>query len=172
MKALKLSALALLLAGSSAAWADPINFTGTVSTVTCNASVGQNGATLSSPTVSLGTVAPSATGSAVNFAIMPDASQAGCQSLTTTNTATTTWSGNFGATGLTTAGSAADDAMIEIKTVNAKTTAVSAVTSSSLAKDFDGAVFKADGAKYTATLKGGTKTGAVSAAATYTMSYQ
>ena len=173
MKALKLSALALILAGSSTAWADPVNFSGAVSTITCNTTVSQNGSAVPASAISLGTVAPSATGSVVAFSITPDTTNAGCQGLTATNTATTTWSGSFGPTGLTaSASSAASDANIDIKTANAKTTAVSAVTSSSLVKDVAGDVFKTDGAKYTAALKGGTKTGALTATAIYTMSYQ
>ncbi|MCX8980965.1 hypothetical protein NLN92_23520 [Citrobacter portucalensis] len=170
MKALKLSAVALLLAGSSAAWADPINFTGTVSTVTCNASVGQNGAKLSSPTVGLGTVGPGRFGRSNAFTIMPDTSQPGCQSLTSTNTVSVTWGGNFNGRGLTTIGSVADDSVILITPQN--TSNLTDITMNDLTRSLDGAVFKTDGAKFGATLIAGNKTGAVSAAATYTMSYQ
>lgn len=171
MKVIKLSAIAAVIAASSSSYAADVDFSGTVSAITCNASVTQNGVAVNGA-INLGTVAPGTTGSDVAFELSPDLTQAGCSGLTSTNTVKTTWSGAFNATGLTaSASSAASDAKVLLTTVNASSTAQSDVVSGGLVKEFAGDVFKANGAKFKAKLVGGTQTGSFASTATYTMSY-
>lgn len=176
MKDIKLSvpALVIALSATSASYAaTDINFTGSVSTITCNTTVdlpSPSSASIATNTIDLGAVAKNATGTDVEFSIKPDST---CNAeLSATNTASVIWTGTFDTTGLKpSASAAASDARVELFTANAQTTAVSRVASGALTSVFAGNTFKTDGAKFTAKLKAGGNGGTFSAVATYTMSY-
>ncbi|ECA1950134.1 fimbrial protein [Salmonella enterica subsp. enterica serovar Virchow] len=177
---LTLSATALLMLSGhawSAGHAD-IQFSGSVSSTTCDLGVEINGA--SSNSLSLGTVAPGATGTAKSFALkLADRTQTGCSALTaatpTVSTATITWSGaSLGTTGIAnqaTGSTAATGAVVTLKAVNA-TVANQGITSGQNTSTFTVTnLTGSTGAKFEAALVGGSVAGAYSSSLAFTVSY-
>lgn len=169
---LAISVLAVAVMSGSAMAADTeVMFNGAVSNVTCDVNVQVNG--VAGNTVALGTVGVGATGTAKPFTLMPDLTQAGCQNLTTAQTAQVNFiPTQLGAQGLpAAAGSAAADAYVKIDTINAKTTPVQSVTATNSTVNFDGQVFHDDGAQFNAYLQGGNLTGLMTAVASFAVTY-
>lgn len=172
-KAIIASAIAMTMGSGSAmaAQSGDIQFTGNVSAVTCDLAPVVNGT--STNMVQLGTVAPSATkGVEMPFSLkVVNAADAACAALTATQTATIAWTGSFNNEGLTNQSGKATGAVLLLKTANAKTTQVQAMTSSTNFAEFE-ANKVIDGFKFTAELKGGSTPGNFASTASYAVTYQ
>ncbi|HAU2802511.1 TPA: fimbrial protein PefA [Salmonella enterica] len=161
----------LTLTGSTVASTGDIQFNGVVTSTTCDVKPSVGGAV--NNLIQLGTVAPSAQGSLVNFSLKPDISQNGCSALTSTNVVTISWTGTFNANGLAAQSGAATDAWTEIKHTNA-TGAATTINATSLSSSIAGDKFiesSGQGALFTAQLNGGSKPGDYQAAAAYMIAY-
>ncbi|MEG2990510.1 MAG: hypothetical protein RR818_04145 [Citrobacter sp.] len=181
---LTLSTLTLLML-SGHAWSaghTEVNFSGSVTSTTCDLGVDIGNTGTFGNNLDLGSVAPSASGNsgtAKSFTLKPyDTTQAGCGSLTATPASATnvtiTWGGALGAAGFTnqaTGTSVANGARVTLKAVNSTTTnqvITSGQNSATFAvTDLTGT----DGAQFEATLVGANTPGAYQSTATFTVTY-
>lgn len=179
---LTLSTLTLLML-SGHAWSaghTEVNFSGSVTSTTCDLGVDVGGTFDNN--LNLGSVAPSVSGNsgtAKSFTLKPyDTTQAGCGSLTgaspSATNVTITWGGALGAAGFTnqaTGTSVANGARVTLKAVNS-TTVNQVITSGQNSATFTVAnLTGTDGAKFEATLVGANTPGAYQSTATFTVTY-
>lgn len=167
---LTVSALALAVLSGSAMAANEVQFLGVVTDTTCDLVPEVSGAVKNM--VQLGSVQKGATGTAIDFTLKADAAAPGCGTTDLAGkVATIGWGGPFNATGLTAQSGAATDAITLIKTKNAQTTPVQAITSSTTNANFDAEKLTTDGAQFTAQLQGGQVVGDYQSAAAYVVAY-
>ena len=148
---------------AQAATPNEVVFIGAVSAKTCELVPEVNGAV--NNLIDLGTVAPSATGTAVAFKFKA-VDIADCASIAMVTTMQ--WSGALGATGLEMTSGTAKGTTVLLASTGA--------TAANITKTTDSAVFTVAevtaGAPYTATLKAGTVAGNFRTAAAYSVSYK
>ncbi|MFB2832545.1 fimbrial protein, partial [Aeromonas jandaei] len=85
-------------------------------------------------------------------------------------TATITWAGNLTSNGLGNTGGKANDAWVELKGVNSKVVGTK-ITSSTASVEFDSDEITKNGAKFAATLTGGTVVGDFKSATAFVVAY-
>ncbi|HAP0165806.1 TPA: fimbrial protein [Escherichia coli] len=148
-----------------------VTFLGTVSATTCDLTTSVNGTTQPNQVVQLGTVAKTAIGNEVNFAMKPaDPTAPGCLGMTQ-KTATITWASakldneGFGATSGT-----ATDAKVLVESKNSRTP--KAVNANASVIDFDVDKLTTDGLQFTAKLKGGQIEGDFKSVASFAVAYK
>ncbi|EOU4021579.1 fimbrial protein [Salmonella enterica] len=146
-----------------------VQFIGAVTAKTCDLKPVVNGSVTNM--VQLGTANISQAGSAVEFSLKPDSSQADCQALANTMTATIGWGGKLNSQGLGNQSGSASGSWVELKSVNSKT-ANSIITSSKSSSDFAGDKIKSEGAKFSAKLNGSTVPGDYRSAAAFVVAYK
>lgn len=170
-KLLVISALALAVTSGAAVAANgEVQFLGVVTDTTCDILPIVGGGTVNN-LVQLGTVSTNGTGAAVPFALKADMTQAGCQSLKASSTATIGWNGAFDTNGLKAQSGAAVNAWAAIDTVNASVTPAQSIKSSNLSADFSGDVLITTGAMFEATLHGGDTAGDYRSVAAFVVAY-
>ncbi|ARZ01232.1 hypothetical protein AXW37_09840 [Yersinia ruckeri] len=166
------SVISLIALGGANAFAanGEVQFIGAVTATTCDLIPEVSGAV--NNVIQLGTAPIDNVATEVEFALKPNDTQAGCAALDTTKTAEIAWGGQFNASGLENQGGTATGSWVKLSTVNAKTTAIVDMTASKLSADFDGAVLKADGAKFKAQLNGLNQAGSYNSAAAFVVAYK
>ncbi|ELF1294343.1 fimbrial protein [Salmonella enterica] len=145
-----------------------VNFIGAVTATTCDLSPEVSGSITNM--VQLGTAGVSAAATPVEFVLKPNSAQAGCTGLLDSNVAEIAWGGQFNATGLENQGGSATGAWVKLTSVNSK--ANGDITSSSLTSEFAGDKIKDEGAKFNATLNGGSTAGDYKSAAAFVVAYK
>lgn len=148
-----------------------VHFLGSVNAITCDLVPDVGGAI--NKTIPLGTVAPSAQGSIVDFALKPDGNNiSGCAALDSTNKVSVAWGGNsFDANGLRNVSGDAVGSTVKLLHKNASEGGNTPITANQLLTSVDGDVLKANGLLYSAQLTGGTTPGTFIAAAAYSVAY-
>ncbi|EKH2092708.1 fimbrial protein [Salmonella enterica] len=174
MKKIFIASAILMGVTSTAASANgDVTFFGSVTATTCSLVPEVDGAV--NKMIQLGQAKPSNDGKLVHFSLKKDPSDTSCDTtLGATNIkAQITWSApEMGPTGLGIVSGAAKDSRVEIKTVNAEGANQVTITSTTDNAEFTGADVLAEGAKYTAQLKGGTTPGDFRSAAAYSVVYK
>lgn len=149
-----------------------VQFSGSVSTETCNIVPEIEGGTVKN-TVELGTVAPNGTGDYKNFAFKAaNPADPACVALAIpAKTATVSFaSGALNGTGLGITSGTATDAYVMLESTNAKSNVN--ITLNKKAADFTADKLIADGLKFKAALKGGAKSGSFDSAIAFSMAYK
>ncbi|TVL21168.1 hypothetical protein AYI92_06660 [Shewanella xiamenensis] len=156
-------------AGAAHANSD-VKFAGSVSNTTCDL-IPDTGISGVAGLLQLGTVAPSAVGTAKEVVLRLDNNQAGCAALPDAAIATISWMGNLDSRGVINQNGTASDAWVRFTTVNAEGGTQADITSTKSSADFIGSTLKADGAKFSAVLNGGTNPGTFVSASAFVVSY-
>ncbi|MCT6116160.1 fimbrial protein [Escherichia coli] len=148
-----------------------VTFLGAVNAQTCDLSTSVGGTVQSNQVVQLGTVQSGQTGSQVDFAMMPtNPTNPGCQGLDS-KTITISWASSaLNATGFGATSGAATDAVVLVKSVNAKKPG--AVNANTSTVEFEGAKLATEGLKFNAALKGGTIEGDFKSVASFAVAYK
>lgn len=174
MKKIFIASAILMGVTSTAASANgDVTFFGSVTATTCSLVPEVDGAV--NKMIQLGQAKPSNDGKLVHFSLKKDPSDTSCDTTLGANNikAQITWSApEMGPTGLGIVSGAAKDSRVEIKTVNAEGANQVTITSTTDNAEFTGADVLAEGAKYTAQLKGGTTPGDFRSAAAYAVVYK
>ncbi|EDT0211804.1 fimbrial protein [Salmonella enterica subsp. diarizonae] len=174
MKKIFIASAILMGATSTAASANgDVTFFGSVTATTCSLVPEVDGAV--NKMIQLGQAKPSNDGKLVHFSLKKDPSDTSCDTTLGANNikAQITWRApEMGPTGLGIVSGAAKDSRVEIKTVNAEGANQVTITSTTDNAEFTGADVLAEGAKYTAQLKGGTTPGDFRSAAAYSVVYK
>lgn len=173
-KLFSLSALSLvLLSGNALAAKGEVRFIGAVTDVTCNVVPSVNGST--SNVVHLGTASLTTPADLVNFSLKSDMA-ADCSAIGDDDKVVISFMGTLTEDGLANQSGLATDAIVEIKSVNATEAAenTTIVKNGNDRRTFAGALFNdaaADGAKFTAQLKGKTEKGDYQSAISFAVAY-
>lgn len=149
-----------------------ISFLGAVTTTTCDLTTSVGGVAQPNGVIQLGTVAPNATGSTVEFSLTAaNKTDPACTALKADQTATMSWaSGTLGATGFAATSGAAIDSVVEVSSLNSKTPGV--VNNSSSVVDFAANKVATEGLKFSAKLKGGKTAGDFKSVASIAIAYK
>lgn len=170
------SILALGIIGVNTAQAadSEVNFIGAVTAETCDLSPAVGGTTQLSTVVQLGTVAPGENdGTPVNFSLKAaNPAASGCANLEDQDVAHVSWtSPAMNAEGLGATAGTADDAVVILKTLNAKDAQVT-INNTTRAADFEAKKALSDGLQFSAQLKSGQKSGDFQSVAAFAVSYK
>lgn len=171
MKFIKISTIATLFSVASvqAAPNGTVIFTGAVTTATCDTSITVGGVPTPSGQVNVGSVAPSATGTAVTFEIVSEASGGGV--CTASGTADVFWSSaSMSTVGIDNHTGSAVGSHVVLTSAPTSGTAV-AITAASTQATFPNADVIGNGMPFTAQLVGGTTAGNYYSTATYNVVY-
>ncbi|EKA5693621.1 fimbrial protein [Salmonella enterica] len=166
------SAIAMAMSAGSAMAANQqaeVQFLGVVTEKTCDITPDVNGNTTN--LVQLGTVGKGETGQWIDFALKAkNPADAGCTSLTNTNTATVVFQGALDTSGLTNTSGSATDATVALKTKNAK--ADQDIKQNMNSVDFEANKIVNEGYKFQAQLTGGQVAGTFESALAYAVTYK
>lgn len=157
--------------GMSNAFATDVTFKGTVTMGTCDLAPNVNGAI--NNTIDLGTVKVNTIGTAVEFSLKPVNAQSNdCSAVTASGKkADIIWNGPFGSTGLDNQTGSATNTWVKLTAVNS--VSVNTDMKSSMSKtEFDASNFLTDGAKFQATLNGGSVAGDYTSVASFSIAYK
>ncbi|WP_145839425.1 fimbrial protein [Shewanella algae] len=174
MKSIKIATIAaavslLSVASVQAAPTGTVTFTGAVTAATCDTSITVGGVPTPSGQVNVGSVAPSATGTAVTFEIVSEASGGGV--CTASGTADVFWSSaSMSTVGIDNHTGSAVGSHVVLTSAPTSGTAV-AITAANTQATFPNADVIGNGMPFTAQLVGGATAGNYYSTATYNVVY-